>query len=93
MLEPNQIGVRGKNVTMRKNLSAGHKISICADTNVEAVIDCCALVADVFIRRRMHCVGCSMARFETVADVCAIYRQPLDAVLEDLRAALVGCEQ
>jgi hypothetical protein len=28
-----------------------------------------------------------MARFETVADACTIYQQPLDTVLRELRAA------
>ncbi len=92
MLGADQNGARRKNETMRNHLSAGREIPIRADTNVEEVIDCCARVANVFIQRRMHCVGCSMARFETVADVCAIYRQPLDAVLEDLREALAGCD-
>lgn len=93
MLGTNRSDARRKNATMRNYLSAGREIPICADTNVEEVIDCCARVANVFIRRRMHCVGCSMARFETVADVCEIYRQPLDAVLDDLRAALAGNER
>lgn len=75
---------------MRNRQPAGGGIPVRADTNVEELIDCCALVANVFIRRRMHCVGCSMARFETLADVCAIYRQPLDAVLADLRAVLLA---
>ena len=71
---------------------SGREIAIYPDTNVEAVIDCCTRVANVFVQRRMHCVGCSMACFETVADVCAIYQQALDAVLNDLRAALAGQE-
>jgi hybrid cluster-associated redox disulfide protein len=66
---------------------------ISADTNVEDLINRCRAVASVFIRRRMHCVGCSMARFETVADVCEIYHQPLDVVLADLRAALTQEER
>ncbi|ACZ38066.1 DUF1858 domain-containing protein [Sphaerobacter thermophilus] len=60
------------------------------DTNVEALLDRFPVAATVFLRRRMHCVGCSMARFETIADVCAIYRQPLQAMLADLNAAVRG---
>ena len=42
--------------------------------------------ARVFLDRRMGCVGCPFARFETVADVAAVYG--LDAA--DFARALVG---
>lgn len=61
-----------------------------ADMNVEDLIDRFPAVASVFVRRRMQCVGCSMARFETVAEVCRIYRQPLETMLADLQEALTG---
>lgn len=92
MLEMNQSEAPRKNATMRNYPSASREITIRSDTNVDEVIDHGARVANVFIQRRMHCVGCSMARFETVADVCAVYQQPLDAMLVDLRAALAGRE-
>ncbi|MBX5445490.1 DUF1858 domain-containing protein [Sphaerobacter sp.] len=60
------------------------------DTNVDALLDRFPEAAAVFLRRRMHCVGCSMARFETVAEVCAIYQQPLQAMLADLNATVRG---
>lgn len=43
--------------------------------------------ARVFIGRRMHCVGCEVSRFETLAGAAHIYHQPLDPLLADLRAA------
>ncbi len=58
---------------------------ISADHAVEAILDCWPAAAQVFVRRRMHCVGCEMGRFDTVADACRIYDQPLDAVLAELR--------
>jgi hybrid cluster-associated redox disulfide protein len=33
----------------------------------------------------MHCVGCAIAPFETLAEVCAIYGVPVSRLLEDLR--------
>jgi hybrid cluster-associated redox disulfide protein len=59
--------------------------SVTADTIVEDLLTAFPGAARVFVRRRMHCVGCDMARFETVAEVCRIYNQPLDVVLEELR--------
>ena len=35
----------------------------------------------------MHCVGCAIAPFETLAVVCAIYKVPLRQLLADLRRA------
>ncbi|MBI4493938.1 MAG: DUF1858 domain-containing protein [Chloroflexi bacterium] len=66
------------------NLDADH---ITAETIVDEVVTRFPASARVFIRRRMHCVGCEVARFETVAGACRIYRQPLDAVLAELRRA------
>jgi hybrid cluster-associated redox disulfide protein len=33
----------------------------------------------------MHCVGCAIAAFETLAEVCLVYGVPLEQLLEDLR--------
>lgn len=53
---------------------------------IDELVERWPAVARVFVRRRMHCVGCDIARFETVADACRIYGQPLEAVLAELRA-------
>ncbi|GAP13364.1 hybrid cluster protein-associated redox disulfide domain [Longilinea arvoryzae] len=41
-------------------------------------------VIPVLLERRMACVGCCMARFETLADAAAIYGQDLHKLLADL---------
>lgn len=65
-------------------------LPISADTNVDELLDRFPETATVFVQRRMQCVGCSLARFETVADVCEIYRQALEPFLRDLNAAASG---
>jgi hybrid cluster-associated redox disulfide protein len=60
--------------------------SISGDTLVEEILDRIPLAAQVFVGRRMHCVGCPIARFETLAEACRIYRQVLDNMLADLSA-------
>jgi hybrid cluster-associated redox disulfide protein len=60
---------------------------ISAARTIDEVVQCWPATVRVFVRRRMHCVGCDVARFETVADACRIYGQPLEAVLAELRAA------
>ncbi len=41
----------------------------------------------VFVRHRMACAGCAISRFESVADVAAIYRVPLDTFAKELERA------
>jgi hybrid cluster-associated redox disulfide protein len=43
--------------------------------------------ARVFVRHRMACVGCDIARFESLSEVCQTYVQSLDAFLDELRQA------
>ncbi len=43
------------------------------DMTVAGVLSRWPLAARVFVRRRMACVGCAMARFERVADAARIY--------------------
>lgn len=40
--------------------------------------------ARVLLDYRMHCVGCAIAPFETVADACEIYGVPLEELLTAL---------
>lgn len=64
--------------------------TIHADTNVDWLLECVPSVVPVFVRRRLHCVGCPLARFETLTDVCDIYGLSLDDFLDDLRASATG---
>jgi hybrid cluster-associated redox disulfide protein len=43
--------------------------------------------APVFLRWKMQCVGCPIARFESIDDACRIYRRPVDRFLAELRQA------
>jgi hybrid cluster-associated redox disulfide protein len=54
---------------------------------VDDVVTCFPATAGVFIRRRMHCVGCDVSRFETLGSAARMYRQSLDSLLADLRSA------
>ena len=57
-----------------------------SETSVDEVVTRFPRTARAFVRRRMHCVGCPLARFETLADVCGVYAQPLDSLLAEVRA-------
>ncbi len=62
--------------------------SISADANVDLLLDRYPSIVPVFLERRMHCVGCAMARFETLADVCRIYQKPIEPLLAEMRAVV-----
>ena len=59
--------------------------SISETTTIDEVVRRYPATAQVFVRRRMHCVGCDVDRFHTVADACGIYSQPLGPFLDELR--------
>ena len=64
--------------------------SIGPDSLVDDVLRQFPTVARVFIDRRMHCVGCEVSRFESLASASRVYGLPLDALLADIRAAAAG---
>jgi len=51
---------------------------------VAQVIASWPATATAFSRYGMACVGCTMASFDTLAEVAATYRQDLEAWLEEL---------
>lgn len=55
---------------------------------LEELITAHPSAARVLLARRMHCVGCAVAAFETLEEACAVYGLPLDEVLEDLGTAV-----
>lgn len=58
------------------------------DTTIAALLDAYPSAAEVFIRRRMACVGCDMNRFETIADAARSYGIPPAELLADLRRSV-----
>ena len=66
--------------------------TIAADTNVDWLLEHTAAVVPVFVRRRLQCVGCPVARFETLSDVCDIYGLQLDEFLAELRMTAAAAE-
>ena len=66
------------------------KVIVLPETNVDDLITRYPSTASVFIQHRMVCVGCEVARFETLAEACQIYRKPLEPLLSDLRRVVAG---
>lgn len=47
----------------------------------------------ILLNHGMQCVGCVIAPFETLAEVCVVYDVPLDRILEELRVESGGESQ
>jgi hybrid cluster-associated redox disulfide protein len=61
-----------------------------ATTTVSAYLERCPEAARVFLAHRMACVGCSLAKFDTLADAARAYGLPLDGFLHELAELTVA---
>lgn len=57
------------------------------DDLIEPTLEQYPAVAAVFVRRGMACVGCDMARFDTVGDAARAYHQPSADLVAELTTA------
>lgn len=64
---------------------------ITAAMTVEDLLDRFPSAIPVFVSRRMQCIGCPVARFETVAEACAIYRMDTEHFIAEI-AAIIGSD-
>ena len=58
---------------------------ISAHETVSALLARNPRAARILLSHGMHCVGCAIAPFETLAEVCLVYGVPLEPLLEELR--------
>jgi hybrid cluster-associated redox disulfide protein len=58
------------------------------DLTVAELLTCWPQTIPVFLRHRMACVGCSLARFESLAAATSAYGLPLDGFLIELRTSI-----
>lgn len=57
------------------------------DDLIEPTLERYPAAAAGFVRRGMACVGCDMARFDTVRDAARAYHQPAADLVAELTAA------
>jgi hybrid cluster-associated redox disulfide protein len=62
-------------------------LTITADLTLDELVTRFPATASVLVARRMHCVDCELARFETVSDAARTYRQALESLLVALCTA------
>ncbi len=59
-------------------------MALTGDLTIEAVLATHPNAVRVLMRHGMMCVGCLMARFETVQDAAAVYRLDERELLEEI---------
>lgn len=59
--------------------------TIARDMTVEQLLTAWPQTARVFLDRRMACVGCPVAAFETIEEVAAVYEQDPEALIAALK--------
>lgn len=74
----------------RKVVSMEPSRCIQAQTVVDDVIRTYPETVPIFIRYRLHCPGCLLAPFHTVADSAREYHRDLVLLLDDLNQAAFG---
>jgi hybrid cluster-associated redox disulfide protein len=65
-----------------------HEIQLTAGNTIAELLARYPVAARVLVDRRMHCVGCDIASFETIGDACAIYGVAVDELFADIRNAV-----
>ena len=63
-------------------------VTITLETPVEEVMRCFPRTVSVFLRHRMHCVGCALGPFHSVADAAYEYELEASGLLAELREAM-----
>lgn len=58
------------------------------DMSVDDLLTHYPQVAEVFVRRAMVCVGCTISSFHTVAEAAAAYHLDVDEFLTELRGRI-----
>ncbi len=67
---------------------ASETASLAPDLTVGDLLNHWGHVASVFVTRRMACVGCPLASFETLDNVARVYAIPLDRFMGELQQAI-----
>ncbi len=72
-------------MTRSEDILPGDAAVIEGGMTVQRLLELWPQTARVFIDKRMACVGCAVAGFETIEEVAAIYEQAPDSFVRALR--------
>lgn len=59
-------------------------MAITKDMTIQAILEKDANLAEVLLNAGMHCLGCPMARSESLSDACATHGIDVDVLVADL---------
>jgi hybrid cluster-associated redox disulfide protein len=58
------------------------------NTTIADLVAACPAAARILVGHRMHCVGCDVAAFETIAGACAVYGVAVEDVFAEIERAM-----
>jgi hybrid cluster-associated redox disulfide protein len=61
----------------------------CATDSIGEILAKWPAAARLLTRHRMHCVGCEIARFETLEAACGVYGVDLETLLREIETAVI----
>ena len=63
-----------------------------ANNTIAELLAICPAAAQVLVSHRMHCVGCDIAGFETIADACITYGVAINDFFAEIHRATAATE-
>ena len=63
-----------------------------ANNTIAELLATCPAAARVLVSHRMHCVGCDIARFDTIAEACVTYGVAVDDFFAEIHRATAATE-
>ena len=67
-------------------------LRLAPSNTIAELLAICPVAARVLVGHRMHCVGCDIAPFETIADACAVYGVSVEAIFAEIHRAMAPTE-
>ncbi|MBF6613342.1 MAG: DUF1858 domain-containing protein [Chloroflexi bacterium] len=90
MRHPSQTRQTRKPIAPKQHAEGNSTSFASAGQTVAGVLACWPQTVPVFMRYRLACVGCSLARFELINDVAAIYGINPAGFLRELQQTIEG---
>jgi hybrid cluster-associated redox disulfide protein len=71
-------------------MESGNQGTITANSLVQEVVERCPDTVTIFARHGLHCAGCYISPFHTIADSARAYAIAVEPLLLDLNRVIAG---
>ncbi|MCC7415568.1 MAG: DUF1858 domain-containing protein [Acidobacteria bacterium] len=67
-----------------------HALHVTPSNTIAELLAAHPVAARVLVSHRMHCVGCEIAPFETIADACRTYGVAVEELFNEIQQSFEG---